>query len=70
MKHTPADGWQAVSKPSARGQWVEARLPNGGLAVAKKTDYGWEPIYPAGTPIAWRPLGENRFRAFPRPSGA
>jgi hypothetical protein len=45
-------------------------LPNGGLAVAKRTELGWVPFYPAGSPVAWRPLGSNRFRVFPRPSGA
>jgi len=49
---------------------VEARLPDGRLAVAKQTDFGWQPLYPAGSPVAWRPLGDNRFRAFPRPSVA
>jgi len=70
MKHTPTDGWRRASQPSAAGQWVEARLPDGRLAVAKQTDFGWQPLYPAGSPVAWRPLGDNRFRAFPRPSVA
>jgi hypothetical protein len=71
MKNTPSDRWKnAASKPSTPGEWVEARLPDGQLAVAKRTDEGWQPFYPAGSPVAWRPLGTNRFRCFPRPSAA
>ena len=35
-----------------------------------RTEWGWQPLYPAGSPVAWRPLGVERFRAFPRPSAA
>ena len=70
MKTTPAERWRAATKPSAPGEWVEARLPGGHVAVAKRTDFGWQPLYPAGSPVAWRPLGLNRFRSFPRPSAA
>jgi hypothetical protein len=70
MKTTPPIGWNSASQPSIPGEWVEARLPDGHIAVAKQTEDGWVPLYPAGTPVAWRPLSAGRFRCFPRPNAA
>lgn len=59
------DPWNPASKPPAPNKWVEVKLPDGKLAVAKWTNDGWMPSYPAGTPLAWRPRNGLRFRTLP-----
>jgi hypothetical protein len=70
MLSTRKIDWIPASTPSAEDDWVEAKLPNGRHAVAKWTADGWLPLYPAGHPVAWRPINGRRFRVFPRKTSA
>jgi len=65
MHYTPKPKWIPAARRPQPGQWVEVKLPSGDVAIARWTEDGWLPFYPAGTPKAWRPRSGTRFRTLP-----